>query len=137
MEIKMVCNKCGEINIVNNGNLIRSDVYDEDGTYYKVMYFDCKRCNERIVLQLDNMETLNIFRKLKELTIKVARKKIKGETISPKDIRKKDKWMKQLKEKREELNVLCSGKELLDENKNVIIEKLTFQKVGDIIDSNL
>ena len=51
-----------------------------------------------------------------------------------KDIKKKDKWMKELKEKRKDLEELNSGKKLFDENKNIFIEALTFKKVGDIIE---
>lgn len=137
MKVQRVCRKCGEVNEVDSGNLIRMDVYDEEGTYYKIMYCDCKRCRERDVVQIDGTETLEMLRKLKSLTIKVARKNMKGETISPKDIRKKDRWMKELRRKREDLNELCSGKKLFDENKKVVVEQLTFSKVGDIIESNL
>lgn len=137
MKVQRVCRKCGEVNEVDSGNLIRMDVYDEEGTYYKIVYYDCKRCGERDVVQIDSTETLEMFRKLKSLTIKVARKNMKGETISPKDVRKKDRWMKELRRKREDLNELCSGKKLFDENKKVVVEQLTFQKVGDIIESNL
>ena len=59
---------------------------------------------------------------------------MKHQTISPKDIKKKDKWMKELKEKRKDLEELNSGKKLFDENKNIFIEALTFKKVGDIIE---
>ena len=62
---------------------------------------------------------------------------MKGETISPKDVNKKDRWMKELRRKREDLNELCIGKKLFDENKKVVVEQLTFSKVGDIIESNL
>lgn len=137
MKVQRVCRKCGEINEVDSSNLIRKDVYDEEETYYKIMYCDCKRCKERDVVQIDSTETLEMFRKLKSLTIKVARKNMKGETVSQKDIRKKDKWMKELRKKREDLNKLCSGKKLFDENKKVVVEQLTFPKVGDIIESNL
>lgn len=137
MKVQRVCRKCGEVNEVDSSNLIRKDVYDEEGTYYKIMYCDCKRCGERDVVQIDNTETLGMFRKLKDLTIKVARKNVKGETVSLRDVRKKDKWMKDLRKKREDLNELCSGKKLFDENKKVVVEQLTFPKVGDIIESNL
>lgn len=137
MKVQRVCRKCGEVNEIDSSNLIRADVYDEEGTYYKIMYCDCKRCGERDVVQIDNTETLGMFRKLKDLTIKVARKNVKGETVSPMDVRKKDKWMKDLRKKREDLNELCSGKKLFDENKKVVVEQLTFPKVGDIIESNL
>lgn len=137
MKVQRVCRKCGEVNEIDSSNLIRADVYDEEETYYKIMYCDCKRCGERDVVQIDNTETLGMFRKLKDLTIKVARKNVKGETVSPMDVRKKDKWMKDLRKKREDLNELCSGKKLFDENKKVVVEQLTFPKVGDIIESNL
>lgn len=137
MKVQRVCRKCGEVNEIDSSNLIRADVYDEEGTYYKIMYCDCKRCGERDVVQIDNTETLGMFRKLKDLTIKVARKNVKSETVSPRDVRKKDKWMKDLRKKREDLNELCSGKKLFDENKKVVVEQLTFPKVGDIIESNL
>ena len=137
MKVQRVCRKCGEINEVDSSNLIRMDVYDEEGTYYKIMYCDCKRCGERDVVQIDSTETLEMFRKLKSLTIKVARKNMKGETVSQKDVRKKDRWMNELRRKREDLNELCSGKKLFDENKKVVVEQLTFPKVGDIIESNL
>lgn len=137
MKVKRVCRKCGEINEVDSSNLIRKDVYDEHGTYYKIMYCDCKRCGERDVVQIDSIETLEMFRKLKSLIIKVARKNMKGETVSPKGVNKKDRWMKDLRKKREDLNELCSGKKLFDENKKVVVEQLTFSKVGDIIESNL
>lgn len=137
MKVQRVCRKCGEVNEIDSSNLIRADVYDEEGTYYKIMYCDCKRCGERDVVQIDNTETLGMFRKLKDLIIKVARKNVKGETVSPRDVHKKDKWMKDLRKKREDLNELCSGKKLFDENKKVVVEQLTFPKVGDIIESNL
>lgn len=137
MKVQRVCRKCGEVKEIDSSNLIRADVYDEEGTYYKIMYCDCKRCGERDVVQIDNTETLGMFRKLKDLTIKVARKNVKGETVSPRDVHKKDKWMKDLRKKREDLNELCSGKKLFDENKKVVVEQLTFPKVGDIIESNL
>lgn len=137
VKVQRVCRKCGEVNEIDSSNLIRADVYDEEGKYYKIMYCDCKRCGERDVVQIDNTETLGMFRKLKDLTIKVARKNMKGETVSPKDVNKKNRWMKELRRKREDLNELCSGKKLFDENKKVVVEQLTFSKVGDIIESNL
>lgn len=137
MEVQRVCSKCGEVNTLDSSNLIRVEVTDENGTFYKIMYHDCKRCGERDVVQIDSAETLKMFRELKSLTIKVARKNVKGETISPKDIRKKDRMMKQLRSKRAELEEFCNGKKLFDENKKVIVEQLTFPKVGDIIESNL
>ena len=45
--------------------------------------------------------------------------------------------MKKLRSKREELNEICDGKKLMDENEKIVIERLTISKVGDIIESNL
>lgn len=137
MEVQRVCGKCGEVNMIDSSNLIREDVYDEEGTYYKIMFYDCKRCKERDVVQIDSMETLILFRKLKKLILKVAKKNRKGETVSPKDVKKKDELMKELREKREELKDVCNGKKLYDKDKKVVVEQLTFPKVGDIIENNL
>lgn len=137
MEVQRVCGKCGEVNMIDSSNLVREDVYDEEGTYYKIMFCDCKRCKERDVVQIDSMETLILFRKLKKLILKVAEKNRKGETVSPKDVKKKDELMKELREKREELKDVCNGKKLYDKDKKVVVEQLTFPKVGDIIENNL
>lgn len=137
MVVNRVCLKCGELNKIDSSNLVRKDAYDESGIYYKIMYFRCERCKEINVVQVDNMDTINMFRELKSLIIKVIKKKQKGQTVSPKDIRKKDKLQKELTAKRNILNEEVSGLKLFDENKKVIMESLTLQKAGDIIDSNL
>lgn len=137
MEVKRICKKCGEVNTIDSSNLIRKNVFDEDGKSYQIMYYDCKRCNERAVVQIDDAESLMIFRDLKKLINKAMKKRIKRETISPKDVKKKDKLMKRLKDKRNILNEICKGKKLIDENEKIIIEHLTISGVGDIIESNL
>ena len=137
MEIKRVCKKCGEVYEVDSSNLIRKDVHDEYGNYYKLMYCDCVRCHTRDFVQIDDKNTLEEFKRLKKLIIKVARKNVNGQTISQKDIKKKDKMMKQIREDREKLKEICAGKKYFDENEKIIAECLTFEKVGDIIGSNL
>nr|DAP60048.1 MAG TPA: hypothetical protein [Caudoviricetes sp.] len=137
MEIQRVCKKCGEVNEIDSSNLVRKDVHDEYGNYYKLMYCDCVRCGTRDFVQIDDKNTLEEFKRLKKLIIKVARKNINGQTISQKDIKKKDKMMKQIREDREKLKEICAGKKYFDENEKIIAECLTFEKVGDIIESNL
>lgn len=137
MEIQRVCKKCGEVNEIDSSNLIRKDVHDEYGNYYKLMYCDCVRCHTRDFVQIDDKNTLEEFKRLKKLIIKVARRNINGQTISQKDIKKKDKMMKQIREDREKLKEICAGKKYFDENEKIIAECLTFEKVGDIIESNL
>ena len=134
MEVQRICEKCGELNIINNNTIYKKDVWDEENNYFKVIYFKCSRCKTIHVVQIDDIETINLFKDLKHLIMKNAKKQMKHQTISPKDIKRKDKWMKELKEKRKDLEELNSGKKLFDENKNIFIEELTFNRVGDIIE---
>lgn len=137
MEIKRVCKKCGEVFEIDSSNLIRKDVHDEYGNFYKLMYCDCVRCHTSDFVQIDDKNTLKEFKRLKKLIIEVAKKNVKGQTVSPKDIKKKDRLMKQVREDREKLKEVCTGKKYFDENEKIIAESLTFEKVGDIIESNL
>lgn len=137
MEIKRVCKKCGEVFEVDSNNLVRKDVHDEYGNFYKLMYCDCVRCHTRDFVQIDDKNTLKEFKRLKKLIIEVAKKNVKGQTVSPKDIKKKDRLMKQVREDREKLKEVCAGKKYFDENEKIVTECLTFEKVGDIIESNL
>lgn len=89
MEIKRVCKKCGEVFEIDSSNLIRKDVHDEYGNFYKLMYCDCVRCHTRDFVQIDDKNTLKEFKRLKKLIIEVAKKNVKGQTVSPKDIKKK------------------------------------------------
>lgn len=137
MEIKRVCKKCGEVFEIDSSNLVRKDVHDEYGNFYKLMYCDCVRCHTRDFVQIDDKNTLKEFKRLKKLIIEVAKKNVKGQTVSPKDIKKKDRLTKQIREDREKLKEVCAGKKYFDENEKIVAECLTFEKVGDIIESNL
>lgn len=137
IKTERACRKCGEVNEINLNNLIVSDVHDEYGTHYRIMYYDCKRCGEREVVQIDSVKTLRIYRDLKKLILRTARKRGRGENVEEKAVRKKDRLISDLREEREKLQDLCRGKKLFDENEKVVVEQLTFPKVGDIIDDNL
>lgn len=137
MEIKRVCKKCGEVYEIDSSNLIRKDVHDEYGNFYKLMYCDCVRCHTRDFVQIDDKNTLKEFKRLKKLIIEVAKKNVKEQTVSTKDIKKKDRFMKKIREDREKLKEVCAGKKYFDENEKIVAECLTFEKVGDIIESNL
>lgn len=134
LKTSRACSKCGELNIVNVENLNEKEVYDENGEWFRIMFICCENCKHIEVVQIDNKQTYDLMCRLKILILKNAKKNRKGETISPKDVRKKDKWMKKLRNDRKELETLCDGKKLLDENKNIVVESLTFAKVGDIIE---
>ena len=43
MQVERICERCGEVNNIDSSNLVRQDVYSEDGEYFKVMYCKCKR----------------------------------------------------------------------------------------------
>ena len=45
--------------------------------------------------------------------------------------------MKKIREDREKLKEVCAGKKYFDENEKIVTECLTFERVGDIIESNL
>lgn len=137
MEIKRVCEKCGEINTINKDILKSKDVYDTLGEHYIILYYDCERCKEKHVLQIDSEETYKMSRELKKLIVKVARKRIQEKGVSKKEIEKKNNLTEGLKVKRVKLEDIMTGKKIFDENKKIVIEQLTFPKVGDIIDSNL
>lgn len=125
MEVKNICNKCGEVNILDSSRLIKECVHDEYGNRYYIMYYKCKRCNEIEVVQIDTTYTKELYRKLKDLIVKCAKKNLNHETISPKDIKKKDKLMKKIQKEREELKELCNGKNFYNENEKFIVKYLT------------
>lgn len=125
MEVKNICNKCGEVNILDSSRLIKELVHDEYGNYYYIMYYKCKRCNEVEVVQIDTTYTKELYRKLKDLIVKCAKKNLNHETISPKDIKKKDKLMKKVQKEREVLKELCKGKNFYNENEKFIVKYLT------------
>lgn len=137
MEVKRVCTRCGEVNEINANSLKKADVHDEYKKYYKVMYFDCKRCGERTVVQVDSFETLKTLKKLKGTILNAVRANVSGRSVSRRDQNRKDRLTIMLREQRERLEESCSGKKLFDEDEKVFIEQLTFPKDGDIIDSNM
>ena len=83
------------------------------------------------------METINEFQELRDLTIKAARMRLKGQTVGKKMFRKKDKLSKDLRVKRMQLEEVNNGKILYDKNKKVFTNCLTFPKVGDIIEDKM
>lgn len=86
---KNACTKCGCINTIDIHSLLRKDITDKDGNHYLVLYFKCEQCKTINVVQIDNNETRQLYRTFKSLLIKVMKKRVKHETISPKDVKKK------------------------------------------------
>lgn len=137
IKVERICLKCGEVNEVSAENMKKVDTWTEDGEYLRICYISCSRCKEKIFLQVDNMETINEFKELRDLTIKAARMRLKGQTAGKKMFRKKDKLSKDLRVKRMQLEEVNNGKILYDKNKKVFTNCLTFPKVGDIIEDKM
>jgi hypothetical protein len=137
MEVKRVCNKCGEVNSLDSKSLLKKDVYDEDKKHHVILYFQCVRCKEIEVIQIDDNESIQTFKEIKALFIKAMRKRLKKETVSPREVRKKDRLTKKLNEKRKLLNEVSKGKTFYDENGKIFIKELTMYTGGDIIESDM
>lgn len=137
MEVKRVCNKCGEVNSLDSKSLLKKDVYDEDKKHHVILYFECVRCKEVEVVQIDDNESIQTFKEIKALFIKAMRKRLKKETVSPREVKKKDRLTKQLNEKRKLLNEVSKGKTFYDENGKIFIKELTMYTGGDIIESDM
>lgn len=137
MEVKRVCNKCGEVNSLDSKSLLKKDVYDEDKKHYTILYFQCVRCKETEVVQIDDNESIQTFKEIKALFIKAMRKRLKKETVSPREVKKKDRLIKKLNEKRKLLNEVSKGKTFYDENGKIFIKELTMHIGGDIIESDM
>lgn len=137
MEVKRVCNKCGEVNSLDSKSLLKKDVYDEDKKHHVILYFECVRCKEVEVVQIDDNESIQTFKEIKALFIKAMRKRLKKETVSPREVKKKDRLTKKLNEKRKLLNDVSKGKTFYDENGKIFIKELTIYTGGDIIESDM
>ena len=137
MEVKKVCNKCGEVNSLDSKSLLKKDVYDEDKKHHVILYFECVRCKEVEVVQIDDNESIQTFKEIKALFIKAMRKRLKKETVSPREVKKKDRLTKKLNEKRKLLNDVSKGKTFYDENGKIFIKELTMYIGGDIIESDM
>ena len=131
----VACPHCGEINLANNMNLIKQDLYTGTGYYLRVIYLRCTSCRTRIVVQVDDAKSLAVYKELSGLILKTFKKRVKKETISPKDMKKKDKLTTKLRRMRYDLKDQVKGLNLFDENKNIVIKGLTFSEEGDIIDN--
>ena len=137
MEVKRVCNKCGEVNSLDSKSLLKKDVYDEDKKHHVILYFECVRCKEVEVVQIDDNESIQTFKEIKALFVKAMRKRLKKETVSPREVKKKDRLTKKLNEKRKLLNETSKGKTFYDENGKIFIKELTMYTGGDIIESDM
>lgn len=57
--------------------------------------------------------------------------------MSPREVKKKDRLIKKLNEKRKLFNEVSKGKTFYDENGKIFIKELTIYTGGDIIESDM
>lgn len=139
LEIKQICFRCGEVNTVSidNVSIKMVNCFDETGEKYRLMYYECERCKNICVVQIDNKETLEIFENVRDLMFAVIKMRNAGKMPSRRMKRKRDKLDGLLNKKREELKELCNGKKMYDEDGNIFTELLTNKEGGDIIESDM
>lgn len=124
MEVNRICEQCGKTNTLDATTLKHADVHNDVG-YVRLTYYKCVECGGNIVVQIDDILSRQIFADLKKLTLKCAKKNVMHQTISPKDIKRKDKLTKRLRERRAELETIYVHTTLYDENEKIFVEGLT------------
>lgn len=123
---EIICEKCGEVNEITQGNIKTAWLHTEDKkTYVRVMYVFCKRCNEKKLLQIDDKDTI----KLKDKTLK--------ELLRGKNRARYESLNERLNNERKDLEDYLQGLNLFDENEKFFIKVLTIDRKGDIIDCNM
>jgi transcription initiation factor TFIIIB Brf1 subunit/transcription initiation factor TFIIB len=123
---EIICEKCGEINEITQGNIKTAWLHTKDKkTYVRVMYVFCKRCNEKKLLQIDDKDTI----KLKDKTVK--------ELLRGKNRARYESLNERLNNERKDLEDYLQGLDLFDENEKFFIKVLTINRKGDIIDCNM
>lgn len=138
IETERVCEKCGRINTVNHISVKKEwCTCEQTGEKVKLIYQRCEGCKEPMILQVDDNDTIAISRKEKELMLKAIRKRAKKQTVSPKEMRKREKMDKELRKKREALNEHFEGKTFLQDDGKILIERLTILRKDAILDSKV
>ena len=97
-QVKNICDKCGEVNELDNINLRRALVTCvQTGEDVILTYYICKRCSTLKVLQIDDSVTTKTFTELKKLITRTAKKKLKGKKYGERflDVRTVAKNMQQ------------------------------------------
>ena len=138
IETARVCEHCGKINTITHLSIQKEwCTCEQTEEKAKLIYQRCEGCKEPMILQVDDSETIEISRKEKELMLKAIRKRAKKQTVSPKEMRKREKLDKELRKKREVLNEHFEGKTFLQDDGKILIERLTFLRKDAIIDSKV
>lgn len=135
IETERVCEHCGKINTITHLSVQKEwCTCEQTEEKAKLIYQRCEGCKEPMILQVDDSETIEISRKEKELMLKAIKKRAKKQTVSPKDMRKREKLDKELKRKREDLKEHFEGKTFLQDDGKILCERLTILRKDAIID---
>lgn len=137
MELIKVCNKCGEVVKVNHTTIKTVDCYNDDKESYELMYVECNRCKEVIILQIDNDETKQLLQRIKTSIMSCIARDKNGRKQSKLSRKRIDESNAILDKMRKDIYAVNKGKTFYDINKNIIVKGLTIESESDIIESNL
>lgn len=112
-----VCKECGRKVLINNQNM-ETQEFMWFGRKYHVSYVECK-CGANIVLQIDDSVTSGLFSDVKLLLLDKAKKRAKGQTVSPKAKRRYERMNKRLTQERETILKQCEENGLVEYVKNL------------------
>lgn len=119
--MRIKCPKCSE-NALLGPNDIQESSCMFDGEEYRVLYFNCIKCKSRVVVQLDDVTSLQKLEQCKILMRKVMRLKHKGKIAGKKLLDDFEKGRKDLSEYRKKLNQELTSKVLVDNKTGEIYE---------------
>lgn len=111
MTTERVCVKCGTMNKISKENIQKAECYSDRGEYRRLLFCNCDGCGEKMILQADNIYTINLLKKIKY--------KIKQGKLY-------DKLEERLNNERQLLKSEAKGKILYDSEGNIFINYLTF-----------
>lgn len=112
-----ICDDCGKKNLINSQNM-ETHTFMWCGKKYHVSYVECE-CGSNLVLQIDDSITAGLFEDVKSLLLDTAKKRAKGQTVSPKAKRRFERMNKRLTEERAVIFEQCKENGLVDYVKNI------------------
>ena len=119
--MRIKCPKCSENALLGPDDIQESSCMS-NGEEYRVLYFNCIKCKSRVVVQLDDVTSLQKLEQCKILMRKIMRLKRKGKTAGKKLLDDFEKGRKDLSEYRKKLNQELTSKVLVDNKTGEIYE---------------
>lgn len=137
IEVEKACMTCGRIDKLNKFNLKSEWMYTEDGEKYKIMYHICPQCKSKEAVQADNELTVGLKQRSIDILLNRRESGKKRQRGRSKSEKKYYELSKRLREEREKLEILLSGKTMYDKCGNIVVKHLTFPERSDIIESKM